>query len=201
MLSDDGYRVTVVNEPVEHWKEDGSLKQFYEDPERRAYQFQTKVFHDRVKECLKQFKKYGKCTDIFLLERSIFTDKLFMEMLYDSKTIDETEYRDYLDLWSMWKKVMPFQPDLFIYLNPTIDTVMQRLNERNRSEECVVDEKYQLQLKSKHDNFLGGESVQISSKKFSPCLQLNTNSNFRDDYKVKIEIADKLKTKILCLIK
>ena len=196
ILSEDGYRVTVVNEPVEKWKADGSLKQFYEDPKRRAFQFQTKVFHDRVKKCQKKFEKYSKCTDIFLLERSIFTDLLFMEMLYDDGKVDQSEYDVYLELWTMWKKVMPFEPDLFIYLKPTIDTVMQRLNERNRTEEAGVDEDYQNKLQIKHDNFLGRKFVKISKSQYVPCVKLNTNSNFRDYEKIKIEITEQVKTEI-----
>jgi deoxyadenosine/deoxycytidine kinase len=184
-----GYCVTLVREPVELWKANGSLKQFYEDPSRRAYQFQTRVFHDRVKESQKQYKKCYKRTNIFLLERSIFTDMLFMEMLYESKTIDESEYRDYKDLWGMWAELLPFSPNLFIYLRPDVEIAMERLHKRNREGE-TVSLKYQKELQAKHDELLGGNNVKISDGHYIPCHHLYTNSNFLNDQVVKDKIIN-----------
>jgi deoxyadenosine/deoxycytidine kinase len=191
MLTEREYRVTVVREPVDKWKESGSLQQFYKDPSRRAYQFQTRAFHDRIRECQEQYKNYSKCTDIFLLERSIFTDMLFMKMLLDSNTIDETEFRDYKDLWKMWEKLMPFTPDLFVYLRPDVEVAMERLHKRNREGETVSIE-YQKALQEKHDEFLGKDMVQISDSRYVPCLHLYTNENFVSDDLVKSYITERI---------
>lgn len=187
-LSAKGFRVTEVREPVEKWKENGRLAQFYQNPGRRGYQFQTMAFHDRICEAR---ETYGKCmdTDIFLLERSIFTDILFMKVLYESGAIDKTEHDDYLDLWTMWKYLMPFEPDLFLYLRPAVETCMQRLKERNRDAEAGVTEEYQRLLLQKHDEFLSGEMVNIGTK-LVPRLLLNGDSNFRDDAEVKEAICN-----------
>ncbi len=194
ILTKKGWRVTEVREPVEKWKDSGRLQQFYKDPNRRGYQFQTRVFHDRVRESQEKYRCYKDDTDIFLLERSIFTDKLFMIMLLESKTIDITEYEDYIDLWTMWSETMPFQPDLFVYLKPDIQTCMNRLRERNRDGEADVSEVYQQQLQKKHDEFLGNEFVAISDCHYVPRLLLPTNSNFRDDQKVQEDLSHQLET-------
>jgi len=172
----------------------GSLQQFYKDPSRRAYQFQTRAFHDRIKECQNQYTKYKHCTDIFILERSIFTDMLFMDMLYESKTIDDSEYRDYKDLWSMWEELMPFHIDLFVYLRPDVEIAMERLHKRNREGETVNVE-YQKALQRKHDDFLGGDDVVISSSHV-PCFHLYTNSDFLNNYEVKEDIAHAILDKL-----
>jgi len=195
-LSDWGYKVTIVKEPIEKWKSNGSLKQFYEDPSRRGYQFQTRVFHDRVKECQEMYEQHGNSTDIFLLERSVFTDMLFMNLLRDSQTIDESEYRDYLDLWKMWEKVMPFRPDLFIYLQPEIESVMERLRNRNREGEETVSIEYQLNLQTQHDIFFGEDFVNNENLHHIPCHHLRTNSDFQNDKNVKLKISSEIREKI-----
>ena len=127
ILSREGWRITVIKEPVDKWVKSGLLQAFYEDPVRNAYMFQTVVFHDRVRECQEQHRKYREYTDVFLMERSIFTDLLFMEVMHDDQSITTMERDSYLQLWEMWREVMPFEPDLFIYLRPDLDTAMERL--------------------------------------------------------------------------
>lgn len=188
-LTKKGWRITEVREPVDKWKENGRLDLFYKDPARRGFQFQTVAFHDRVREAQEKFHRYKHSTDVFLLERSIFTDVLFTKMLYESGTIDKTEYEDYLNLWKMWEEVMPFKPDLFIYLKPDLDVCMERLKERNRSEETGVSLEYQRKLEEKHQEFLGDEFVAIGDCHYVPRLLLNTNSNFRDDPKIQEQIS------------
>lgn len=196
LLTGWGLKVTLVPEPVDKWKKNGRLEQFYVNTKRRAYQFQTVAFHDRVKTAQKLFRKCSSHTDVFILERSIFTDKLFASCLHDSGMMDETEYEDYLNLWNMWEEVMPFKPDLFVYLKPDVNVAMDRLKNRNRSEESKVSVDYQKTLQEKHDEFLGGEFVIIDEGHFVPCMHLYTNSNFRDDDKVKEEVAKQIMDKI-----
>ena len=192
ILTKKGWRVTEVREPVEKWKESGRLQQFYKDPSRRGYQFQTRAFHDRVRESQQKYRQYHTNTDVFLLERSIFTDVLFTKMLLETGMIDQTEYEDYIDLWTMWEEVMPFKPDLFIYLKPDLDICMQRLRERARDGEEGVNEEYQRRLQEKHDEFLGSDYVSIGECHYVPRLLLETNCNFRDDPIVQQEICRRI---------
>lgn len=192
ILTGKGWRVTEIREPVEKWKNSGRLEQFYADPRRRAFQFQIRAFHDRVRECQEKYRQYKDTTDIFLLERSIFTDVLFVNALLETNAIDRTEYEDYLDLWTMWQEVMPFRPDLFIYLKPSIPVCMGRLQERARNGEAGVDAEYQSRLQEKHDEFLGGDYVTINDCHYVPRILLETNSNFRDDLGVQQEMCNNL---------
>ena len=195
ILTKKGLKVTLVREPVEKWKKTGALERFYQNPERRGFQFQTMAFHDRVRKSQEKYKKYKDTTDVFLMERSIFSDMLFMKTLFSMGTIDQSEVDDYASLWKMWEEVMPLKPDLFVYLKPDIEEVMDRVVKRARSAETGISKDYQIMLEKHHDEFLGDEYATISGL-FVPCFRLETNENFRDDEKVMEKITSIIKEKI-----
>lgn len=186
-----GLSVTLVTEPVEKWKSSGALEQFYAAPARRAYQFQTRVFHDRIKEMQKQWESNGTTSAIFILERSIFTDRIFMDMLFEAEQVDETEYRDYNELWTMWSKLMPCEPDLFIYLRPSLDATMARVAKRARVGEGSVSRTYQQGLLDKHDDFLSPDGATIGARKV-PVYPLDTDDNFADEPDIQRSVASNL---------
>jgi deoxyadenosine/deoxycytidine kinase len=199
-LINRGYRVTIVKEPVDEWTKPGKngepslLARFYSDPKRWAYHFQTMAFHDRVQENIRCYEKHGNDSDIFILERSMLTDNLFMEMLYENKTVDELEYTNYQKWWSLWRKVMPYEPNLIIYLKPSIDECMSRLRERNRCGEKGVSLEYQELLQKKHNDFFANKFINIENKHYIPCVTLQTDKNFRDDSSVQEELTDHFET-------
>ena len=205
-LSQRGWRITVVKEPVDKWRESGILDLFYKDPKRWAYHFQTKAFHDRVVENIEAFAAHGETSDVFILERSPFTDNLFVEVLYDDKMVTDLEYKDYKQWWSLWYKVMPYTPNMFIYLRPDIDVQMSRIEERNRSEELRsadgksgVTLEYQKKLVSKHDEFFQNDMVEIGPDSYVPCVKLITNENYRDDAITQEKFTDHFESLISSL--
>lgn len=198
-LRDQNLNVVIVDEPVELWNKSGALKQFYENPSRRAYQFQTRAFHDRIKMVQAKYREHKDTADIFVLERSIFTDVLFIQMLHESGTIDDTEYRDYMDLWTMWSQLMPFTPDLFVYLRPPLDEAMKRLRHRNRDGETGVSIEYQESLMKKHDEFLNDEAATITKDGVEisiPVLCINTAKNFITDKIVSDKLCHKVHQRV-----
>jgi deoxyadenosine/deoxycytidine kinase len=201
-LREKGFVVVEVLEPVELWKSSGLLQKFYDDPSRYGFQFQTFVFHTRVRACqnaVKEAKAQGITPDIYLLERSVFDDRMFMLMLLESGNIQQHEYDTYMDLWTMRRENMPFDIDLFIYLKPSVDETMKRLHVRNRSEESGVSREYQEGLQRKHDEFLNGLYISglrngipdptLEDIVGTPILHFNTNDNFIDDEGVKEELT------------
>lgn len=178
-----GWRVTVVKEPVDKWESSGILKLFYADPARWGYHFQTKAFHDRITENREAYNKYASTTDVFILERSPFTDNIFMSLLHDDGSVSDMEYQHYQEWWSLWHTVMPYTIDLFIYLRPDLDVCMQRTRERNRNGESGVSREYQRKLLEKHDEFFNPAetTARPSAKDLNiPCVLLSTNDNFKD---------------------
>lgn len=184
-------RAKIVKEPVEKWKKSGILDRFYKDPKRWGYHFQTKAFYDRVKANQEAYEEASKDDkiDVYILERSCFTDRLFMELLHESGMVDDLEMADYRDWADMWQHVMPYSPDLFVYLKPSVDACMSRLRERNRGEEVNVTKGYQEALQAKHDSFFDGGWVEIAPGREVPVVTLMTDANFRDDEAVKIKVA------------
>lgn len=199
ILTQRGYKVCPVYEPVETWKENGSLERYYSDPSRYGYQFQTRVFHDRVKACQDAFNFFegGDIPDIFILERSVYTDRIFMKMLHESSVVSDHEYRDYMDLWTMWRELMPFSFDMFIYLNPSVEAAMERIHVRARGGESRVTKDYQSSLRKEHDLFFKGDVITSKDGCYRairgrPIYHITTDENFIEDEKLKNDIVDGL---------
>lgn len=188
-LQKRGWKVTIVKEPVEKWNSCGILQRFYADPGRWAYHFQTKAFHDRVVENIEMFEKFGATSDVFILERSPFTDTLFMEMLHEAGHVDALEMEHYREWWKLWIRVMPYKPDLFIYLKAGIDKCMDRVRQRNREGEEGVSKTYQEALQAKHDSFFGYTGqIDISGNDVPhnvPCQILIVDDDFRNDQHIQ----------------
>lgn len=209
-LAEIGLKVVIVKEPVEKWETCGILQRFYDDPKRWAYHFQCKAFHDRVLENIQAYEQNGNTPDLYILERSCFTDNLFMEMLHESHTIDDLELQHYREWWKLWARIMPYLPDIFVYLKPDINTCMLRLYIRNRTEESNIPREYQIALEKKHDEFFKGDFIDLSDyvhdstqntqnatnissesrPKIAKVLKIKTNKAFRDDLEARKEIVD-----------
>src|SRR5437868_4560414 len=80
VLVERGWRVKLIKEPVDEWMD--ILPLFYEDTKRWAYHFQTVAFHSRLRESDRMWQEYKDTTDIFITERSVISDTLFMKTLH-----------------------------------------------------------------------------------------------------------------------
>lgn len=163
-LLDEGYRVASVPEPVKKWQDSGLLQAYYADVSRNGYLFQTAAFTDRVKANIDTYNKHHGEVDVYLLERSCVDDRIFMKMLHDDKLITNLEYSCYLDWAGLWQAVMPYTPDVFVYLKPSMEECMKRIKDRARSGEEGVSESYQIKLQKEHDLFFGEGALSASGK-------------------------------------
>lgn len=196
-LTERGWRVTVVREPVEQWRE--ILPRFYADPHRWAFTFQVKAFRDRVHEARQKWERYHDHTDIFITERGVISDAIFMDTLHAQQLVTDMEHTIYHEQWSQWEAVMPFRPDLFVYLTPSMDEVMRRVRARARAGEEGVSLEYQTLLARRHDEYFGEESdaCLLSNTHSVPVHRLRTDSNFRDDAAVQHTLVAELERKIV----
>lgn len=192
-----GLRVRVIEEPVDKWKED-ILPEFYGNPKRWAYHFQSKAFHDRVMESKQMWDLYKDDTDIFILDRSIFSDPQFMKVNRDLGNVSEMEMRHYLEWWNMWKDVMPFTPNLFIYLNISVEESMKRIPIRGRTGEHMVSVEYQSLLKKYHDEVfglwvnIGNQPVRV--------FELDSSIDYKNNECIKQTVADDILGLANCVI-
>jgi deoxyadenosine/deoxycytidine kinase len=194
LLTSRGWKVTLIEEPVNEWKE--ILPLFYKDPSRWAYHFQTMAFHDRVRESQDKWENYKDNTDIFITERSVYSDPLFMKTLYERGNVTDLEMKNYIKWWSLWKTVLHFNIDMFIYLTPTIEETMRRVRLRSREGEEGVSIDYQLDLLKQHENFFGSGIVMETI----PVHKLDTDSDFKTDSSVKNNIIDIIENKIINIV-
>ncbi len=146
----------VIREPVDLWQtiknENGEniLQQFYANPNRYAYLFQTIVFKTRLQSLDKEQEK-----DIRFSERSIWTDKyIFGKSCMESGLMNELEKNSYLT-WFDWLEEKFFKiPDGIIYLKSSPEKCYERMNKRGRSEESKVPLEYLQKLHDYHEEWL-----------------------------------------------
>lgn len=145
--------LTVIEEPVKVWEEIGVLKEFYADPVRWAYTFQSLAFATRLSTTLTTPIK----GDHVLLERSIYTDRFcFTELQVEFGNMNDLEYAAYLE----WYKLMEIKfaddvkPDVILYLRTSPEICATRIKKRNRGGESNIPEDYLRALHEKHDKWL-----------------------------------------------
>jgi len=145
----------IITEPVEVWQNitgngKNILQQFYEDPSRYAYLFQTIVFKTRLQSIDKPQLKL-----IRFSERSIWTDKyVFGKSCIESNRMNELEKNAYYQ-WFEWLEEKFFKtPDGIIYLKCSPEKCYERMNRRGRNEESTVSIEYLKEIHLNHEEWL-----------------------------------------------
>lgn len=145
-------------------KVDGNpyLEDFYKDQEKWGFHLQLYFLAQRFKQ-QKEISSNGLHN---IQDRSIYEDvEIFARNLYDSGTMNKRDYMTYRDLFN---DMVPYlrKPDLMIYLNGSIDTIIDRISLRGREMEKEVDMAYWTNL---HDRY----GKWISEYNESPVLYVN----------------------------
>ena len=101
-------------------------------------------------------------------DRSIYEDvEIFARNLYDNGKMTKRDYITYRDLFN---DMVPHlrTPDLMIYLDGSIDTIIERINLRSRDMGKGVDIEYWTNLHNRYENW-------IKEYNASPVLYVNIN--------------------------
>ena len=174
---DGNSHVLFLKEPVDDWEkiqdENGvtMLEKFYEDQEKYSFSFQMMAYVSRLK-VLRDTKKkiigeYLKNFDgkpyIIISERSLYTDKMvFAKMLYDSKKIEEVNYKIYLSWFDTFAEEFPVHKTVYIKTSP--ERCHLRILKRSREGESNIPLKYLDNCSKYHDNMLDTTSVDCVCK-------------------------------------
>jgi len=163
-LKDAYPEFNYIPEPVDLWlnvtdKDDNNiLKLFYGDFKRWSYTFQNFAFITRtmiMDDCMKNKKE----SDIFITERSIFTDKnVFAKMLYDDNLMTEIEYSIYNYWFNKFSKENTV--NAYIYLTTNVNLSSDRIKIRNREGENI-EKSYLERLDQYHHNWLNSEKIPV----------------------------------------
>jgi deoxyadenosine/deoxycytidine kinase len=140
-------KVAIIYEPVKEWIDMGLLEAFYANKPRWAYTFQNIAMITRLK--LLENLDPNK---IYIMERSHMTDRFcFAQIAYESGEMTDMEWHAYT-LWYDWCRKPTITGNF--YLDVSVDTCMERMEKRARSEESRVPRVYLEALKEKHDLML-----------------------------------------------
>jgi deoxyadenosine/deoxycytidine kinase len=132
------------------------LEKFYKDQTRWSFALQVHFLNERFR-MIKEINKINSG----LLDRSIYGDNIFAQLLNEGGNMTDEEYRTYSTLLNnMLEHVSP--PDLMVYLKCKTKTAVDRINKRNRGEESHVDLAYWQGLNNKYNQWY---SEYDSSKK------------------------------------
>lgn len=162
------WKVLMVEEPVNIWRETGALDAFYRgDPQMPPALFQNHTFATRVGEfcdayrCALGMLDSKECKGVILVtERSCWTDcHIFKKMLTDAGKITPMQSETYdKNFKGFMSAVWGRKPDLVLLLDINKDRVnesLRRIKQRGRLGEDNITADYQQLLFAAHDEVYG----------------------------------------------
>lgn len=159
---------SVVKEPVENWT---FLDKFYENPKKYSLALQTEILMT-FKEQQEAFKQ-----DIVFIERCPQVSRyVFANLLRSRNEITDEEMSIYCDMYESLKFK---EPDLFIYLDCSMDVCLNRQN--GRGDSYKVDKKYMKDLEKYYKLFLI----------YTNCVNVNSEKKTEEIAEDIIEIVKK----------
>jgi deoxyadenosine/deoxycytidine kinase len=146
------------------------LEKFYHDFERWSFHLQIYFLAERFKEQKKMFELGGG----FVQDRSIYEDTgIFAKMHADKGTMSKTDYETYTSLYEAMVMTPYFpHPDVLIYIEGSLPSILTRINERGREMEIQTDVSYWEQMHGRYSKWIN---------EFTACPVLRLNI---DDYDV-----------------
>lgn len=122
------------------------LANFYEDPQRFA--FQTQFFF-----MLRRFQKQEEINQIDLFKRVVIADFLFdKDRIFARSNLDDREFSLYEQMFHLLKG-KTVKPDLVIFLQARTEVLRERIKRRNRDYERLISPKYLEQINHAFNEF------------------------------------------------
>jgi len=142
------------------------LDKFYNDFKRWSFHLQIYFLGERFKEQKRIFEYGGG----FVQDRSIYEDTgIFAKMHYEKGNMSEIDYETYKNLFDAMVMTPYFpHPDLLIYLDGSIDDVLERIQKRGRPMEQKTPIEYWIEMHKRYEDW-------INSFNACPVLRLNIN--------------------------
>lgn len=183
LLSQHVPQVTVVQEPVYDWQNkiygQSLLENFYQNPQRWAYSFETLTMMCRVRE---HMHLQETSAQTLICERSIYSGfYCFAQNSFDSGFLTQLEWSMYCDWFSFLVPNNCVKPQGFIYLQADPVTCYDRIKKRSRSAEDTISIEYIQQIHRRHEEFLLTNREQFSTVASVPVLVLDVSQEFEND--------------------
>lgn len=142
------------------------LDKFYDDFEKWSFHLQIYFLAERFKEQKRIFEYGGG----FIQDRSIYEDTgIFAKMHYEKGTMSPVDYETYKNLFDAMVMTPYFpHPDLLIYLEGSLDSIIERIQERGRPMEQQTPITYWEEMHQRYIDW-------IDSFNACPVLRLDIN--------------------------
>ena len=153
--------IEFVEEPVNQWQNLGGmnlLDAFYKDPKRWGFSFEFFSMLTKIKALL---NAANSDKPIIIIERSILSNQVFMDISKELGKLDKMEYHMLLNTYKFYEKHVYPQLSGIIYLDTPVNECIKRITKRNRGEECTIEKSYLELLRKKFDE-LANFSTMIS---------------------------------------
>ncbi|MDR6120812.1 MULTISPECIES: deoxynucleoside kinase [Bacillaceae] len=122
------------------------LGKFYDNIEE--WSFQTEMFF-----LCNRFKQLGDINTHYLSQnQSVVADyHIFKNLIFAQRTLNPEEYQKYYKIYQILTEDMP-KPNVIIYLNASLDTLLKRIKLRGREVEKNISPLYLEQLSIDYEN-------------------------------------------------
>ena len=153
--------VEFVEEPVKQWQNLGGmnlLDSFYTDPKRWGFSFEFFSMLTKIKALL---NAANSDKPIIIIERSILSNKVFMDISEELGKLDKMEYRMLMNTYDFYIQHVYPQLSGIIYLDTPVDECIRRITKRNRGEECSIEKSYLELLKKKFDEMANSSTMLV----------------------------------------
>ena len=136
------YQFHLLKEIVD---ENPFLGKFYSNIEE--WSFQTEMFF-----LCNRYKQLDDINKQFLqMNKSVVADyHIYKNIIFAKRTLKGEQYDKYLKIYNILTEDMP-KPNLIIYLNANLDTLLSRIAKRGREIERNIDPKYLQQLSEDYE--------------------------------------------------
>jgi len=195
----DEIKVEFVQEPVDEWltltDENGHniLEIFYNNKKRWAYSFQMNALITR----LKRLEKALEYNDLVICERTVETDKnCFAKELYDSKCINNLEWKLYNQWYNWLIEKTPSKPSGIIYLECSPTICNERIKKRERKEESSIPIEYLNNIHQKHEDWISNYKLNNNI----PILTLDVNPDYDVEPEYKNIVLKRVRDFIINII-
>ncbi len=128
------------------------LSDFYSDMNRWSFNLQVYFLSKRFND----HKKIVEGTESVIQDRSIYEDaEIFAKNLHMIGKMDKRDYNNYVELYHVMMQYLQ-PPDLLIFLDARIETLMKQIARRGRDYEQSIPRSYLEQLSSHYKEWING---------------------------------------------
>ncbi len=128
------------------------LNDFYGDMRRWSFNLQIYFLHHRFR----NQREIAAENSGVIQDRTIYEDvEIFAYNLHEMGNMDQRDWDNYRNLFAVMTSYLR-PPDLIIYLKASTDTLISRIENRNRDYEKTIDPEYLHRLNVSYDRWING---------------------------------------------